>query len=546
MPRSVVCRWLLCALFAVALPCAHAADCASAVVYEDRNGNGLRDRAEPVLPGIAVSDGQAVVRTGADGRFRLPSADDARTVFVVKPAGFALARRSDGLPDGWRNVGTALGSGLKYGGMPAGPACPDFGLRRETASPLRKDGLRVLVFADPQPKSAIDVGYYERDIIDPLVAGVTSSKHGVPRAWPRQVADLGLSLGDIVDDDLSLYPSMNRVTAKLGVPWLHAPGNHDMDMDAARDEDALLTFRHHFGPDTYAWEEPEANFVVLDDVVYQPGTKPAYIGGFRESQFEFLSQYLATADKSRLLVLAVHIPLFEADGRDTFRDADRERLFALLQEFPRVLLLSAHSHTQRHVFHDAGSGWQGAEPLHEYNVGAACGAFWSGVKDASGIPATTMADGTPNGYARLSITGSGDYRLSWHAARGQGGDAIGLHAPKTLRRGAYPAFGVYANVYMGRDDTRVEYRVDGGQWQPMRKVTAPDPALLSENALDDAAQSLRGYDRSPEATPSAHLWRGALPTDLAPGEHVVEVRASDAWLGEQRAETRYRLQDAAP
>ena len=548
MPAHAFRRALLCGLIATVLPAAHAADCAAALVYEDVNGNGMRDATEPGLANIAVSDGQVVVRTDASGRFRLPDAakDQARTVFVVKPAGFALARRSDGLPDSWRNLGTRRGPALKYGGIPAGAKCPAFGLRREVHPPLRNEGLRVLVFADPQPKSDVDVGYYARDIVDPLLKESAVRMHSFHLKWPGQVGDLGLSLGDIVDDDLSLYPAMNRVTAKLGIPWLHAAGNHDMDLDAARDEDSLLTFRHHFGPDTFAWEEPEANFVVLDDVVYQPGAKPGYIGGFRTSQLVFLRQYLATADKSRLLVLALHIPLFEAEGRDSFRDADREQLFALLQEFPRVLVLSAHSHTQQHVFHGADSGWHGKAPLHEYNVGAACGAFWSGKADGAGIPAATMADGTPNGYARLLVPADGDYVLSWHAARGQGGDAIGLHAPSVLRRGAYPAFGVYANVYMGRDDSRVEYRVDGGGWQAMRKVVAPDPALLAENALDDAAAHLRGYDRSPEAKPSAHLWRGALPTDLVLGDHTVEVRAFDAWLGEQRAKTRYRLEDAEP
>src|SRR3546814_4799367 len=58
---------------------------------------------------------------------------------------------------------------------------------------------------------------------------------------------------------------------------------------------------------------------------------------------------------------------------------------------------------------------------------------------------------------------------------------MALHAPKVLRAGAYPAWGVYANVFMGRDDTRVEYRVDGGDWMPMRRVSQPDPRLLVEN-----------------------------------------------------------------
>jgi len=244
-------------------------------------------------------------------------------------------------------------------------------------------------------------------------------------------------------------------------------------------------------------------------------------------------------------VLGVHIPFFDArPGAETFRHADRARLFALLKDFPHVLLLSGHSHAQQHVYHDATSGWHGSSPLHEYNVGAACGAFWSGAKDAQGIPDATMADGTPNGYASLQVRAGGAYSLAWHPARDPG-RALSLHVPKVLRKGAYPAFAVYANVFMGQDDSKVEYRIDAGQWKPMTQVRQPDPDLLAENARDDGADALRGYDRSPEAEPSTHLWRGALPTELPVGAHRIEVRVHDQWRGEQTATTTYRLQEAA-
>ena len=96
---------------------------------------------------------------------------------------------------------------------------------------------------------------------------------------------------------------------------------------------------------------------------------------------------------------------------------------------------------------------------------------------------------------------------------------------------------------MGLPDTRVEFRVGEGDWQPMRRVEAADPRLTIENARDDLADALRGRDRSPEAVPSTHLWRGALPTGLPAGEHRVEVRAFDRWQGEQRASTSYRLDE---
>jgi len=498
-------------------------------VFDDANGNGLDDGRERGIAGVKVSNGRELAITDAQGRYTLPMREGA-TLFVVKPPTYATATGANGLPLFWHHLFPDGSPALRFGGIAATPPLPsyDFALRR--TSP-RKGDLKLLVFGDPQPKSQVDVGYYERDIVDPLVQG--------------HDAQLGVSMGDIVNDDLSLYPAMNRVTAKLGVPWLHVAGNHDLDFDATRDEDALLGFRNVFGPDTYAWEEPQASFIVMDDVVYMPGRKPSYVGGIREDQFAFLDAYLATLPNERRVVISVHIPFFEpVPGVETFRRADRDRLFAMLKDRPNVLLLSAHTHNQRHYFHDASTGWHGARPLHEYNVGATCGAFWSGVKDAQGIPDTTMSDGTPNGYAWATFKPDGTYWLRYQVARGAKDEAIGLHAPKVLRRGAYPAFGVFANVFMGDADTRVELRIDDGEWKPMKRVEQPDPRLVLENIADDTASSLRGYDRSPEADPSTHLWRGALPTDLASGEHRIEVRAFDRWQGEQRAQSSYRLDDA--
>ena len=538
--RVGVWRGVVCALAVLAGTEAVAADGGGpgvrvdGTVYEDRDGDGRRDPGEPGVAGVAVSNGRGVAETDAAGRYRITVAP-GQTLFAIKPAGWRLPGDDPARPLAWRHVPSPVAPTPKYGGIPAGPAPRrfDIGLRRAPAGDGR---LEVRVFADPQTATRKEVGYYGRDIIDSVLAERRDAGIGAP--------ELGLSLGDIADDSLDLYPALNAETRRIGAPWLHVAGNHDLDFDVGRDEDSLLSYRNVFGPDTFAWEEEEAVFVGLDDVIYLPGPPRGYIGGFREDQFAFLEAYLPRVPKDRLLVLAMHIPLFEPDGRDTFRDADRERLFALLQAFPKVLVLSGHSHTQQHWMHDARSGWRGAAPLHEYNVGAACGAFWTGAKDGAGIPDTTMSDGTPNGYAGLRIERDGAYALRWHAARDAGDAAIGLHAPKVLRRGAYPAYGVFANVYMARRDDRVEYRIDGGEWQPMRRVAAPDPNLLRENLRDADAEALRGYDRSPEATPSPHLWRGTLPTDLALGEHRIEVRAFDAWRGELRAETRYRLDQA--
>lgn len=415
---------------------------------------------------------------------------------------------------------------------PQGGRAPGCIVYRRAAPSLTGSASQVLVFGDPQVRSETQVDYFRRDIVLPLQG--------------RQAARLGITLGDLVDDVPALLPAVKRATEALGVPWLYAPGNHDVDAGTTTDVGALSGFHHIFGADTRARETALANFFVFDDVITLPGQKPAYIGGLRDEQFAFLERWLPTLPKDKLLVLAMHIPLFDEDGHETFRHADRVRLFALLKDFPHVLVLSAHSHAQRNVYYGASEGWQGPRPLHEFNLGATCGSYWSGIKDAEGIPDTTMADGTPNGYALLTVRAGGGYSLAWHPARDPADNQIGVHAPKVLRRGAYPAWGVFANYYMGDDDSRVEFRVDGGDWMPMKKVLQPDPRFTVENARDDLAEVLRGFDRSPEAEVSTHLWRGALPTTLADGEHRIEVRAFDRWRGEVRAQTVYRLMDVQP
>ncbi|GAB3727629.1 calcineurin-like phosphoesterase family protein [Silanimonas algicola] len=517
-------RWVvalaLCLGGPVVVPAAHGeVQAVTGQVFIDTDGDGRRDADEPGVAGVAIGQGATLARSAPDGRFVLvPSPGSSLPIFVVKPAGYRLPNRRDGLPDFWR---------------PAGTRRWDIALREAPLSPPYD----VRLFGDPQPKSTTDIDYFERDVV--------ADEARLPRAR------VGISLGDIVHGNLALLPAMARAMAATRTPWLHVSGNHDRDHGAGTDDASLESFRRVFGPDTFAWEEPGLAVVVLDNVIHLPGTgAPArYVGGLRDAQFDFLEAWLPTVPDDTLLVLAMHIPLFDDDpdpATDSFRDTDRQRLFDLLEGRSNTLVLSSHTHIQQHHWHGAGTGFGGRAPLHEYNVGAACGAFWSGVKDVRGIPDTRMADGTPNGYATLTVQAGGRYALRWHVAGDAGDPPFGLHAPKVLRRGAWPGVGVYANVWMGDADTRVEFRVASRAWQPMRRVERADPELRAINADDDRSDALRGYDRAPEAILSPHLWRGALPTDLPAGEHPIEVRVFDRWRGELRQATSYRLIDAVP
>jgi len=56
---------------------------AQGTVFLDRNANGLRDRGEPGLAGVGVSDQRTVTITDRQGRWALPAHDEA-FYFVIK------------------------------------------------------------------------------------------------------------------------------------------------------------------------------------------------------------------------------------------------------------------------------------------------------------------------------------------------------------------------------------------------------------------------------------------------------------------------------
>ncbi len=462
------------------------------VVFDDRNGNGVRDDAEPGVAGVAVSDGRAVVRSDAAGHYEIAGTDSA-TIFVIKPRGWRSPLNAQNLPQFFHRVA-------------AGEGAVNFPL-----TPIDEpDQFRALVFTDPQPASAGEVGFLERTMVEKLAGGSGFA--------------FGVTLGDIVYDRHDLFAPLNTAVARVGVPWWNLIGNHDLDL-GADDRGSAASFEAVYGPSTYAFHEGHALFVALNDV--RPLGGPRYIGGLRPDQFEFLENLLRITPKDELVVLMMHIPWFTPYvlPSGTFRAADRARLFALLQDRPHNLWLSGHTHYQRHVFYGSADGWHGATPLHEANVAAACGGFWGGPADATGIPIATMWDGTPPGYAVLSVDGT-NARVDYRAAREPAEFQIGLHAPQTSRVGlGYISY--WANVFNGHEGWKIESRVDNRGWGAMRQALEWDPAYAARYlAQDTMAVPLPGK-RLPDPTICFHLWRAYLPADLPVGEHVIEVRATD-------------------
>lgn len=501
---------------------------ASGYVYLDHNGNGKRDKQEPGIAGVTVSNGMLVTTTDRQGKYMLPVSND-NILFVIKPAGYSVPLNGLNQPQYYYIHKPSGSPELNFkGSKPTGklPELVNFAL----AESKEPENFTALIFGDPQAYTLQEIDFFAKGV----VSEVESTKKAL----------FGLSLGDLAGDDLSLHQPYIKAVSKTGLPWYNLIGNHDMNYDAVTDSLSDETFEANFGPANYAFNYGKAHFIVLDNILYpDPRDNNGYWAGFRKDQLDFITNDLKTVDKTKLIVLAFHIPLLQMGGETTFRPQDRQELFDLLKDFPNTLSISAHTHLQRQNFYTAKDGWRQETPHHEYNAGTTSGDWYSGELNAQGIPVSTMRDGTPKGYAFLNVKGN-NYTIDYKVA-GQPDDyQIKIYHPKVVALGRNTAAAIYANFFMGHQGNKVMYRVDQGEWKPMVYEEAADPDFIQSLGRWDNADELMAGRRPSGAEKSTHLWKGSIPVKLDAGEHNIEVKAEDMFGRIFTQKSSYRLEAA--
>ena len=485
----------------------HAAKSATAkgVVYEDVNNNRRRDPEEAGIAGIRVSNGESIVLTDAEGRYSLP-VDDDEIVFVIKPRDWMTPLSKDNLPQ-FHYIHKPAGSPAtaKFAGVePTGPLPEsiDFPLRRRP----EPDRFKAIMFGDPQPRDLAEVEYIAHDVIEQIIAEIAHD------------AAFGVTLGDIVFDDLSVMEPLNQAIALIGIPWYNVIGNHDLNLDAPNDALSDETFERIYGPPYYSFDYGPAHFLVLDDVTWygaKDGENAHYHGGLGESQMAFIRRDLELIPEDQLVVLMMHIPLTDVK--------DRQELYRLIEKRPATVSISAHTHYMEHRLIDKADGWRGPKPHHHIVNVTVCGSWWRGQKDERGIPHATMSDGGPNGYTIMQFDGH-RYSLEFRAASRPADYQMNVYAPEAVDQMALVSTVVMANVFNGSQATEVSMRVGKGEWVPMERITIADPAFLREKRREESLSDRTWTDLpKPHVTP--HMWRGMLPALLPVGSHLIEVRA---------------------
>lgn len=406
-------------------------------VFEDLNRDGRRQRGEPGIPGVLVSNGLDVIATDTDGAYALPVLPDMNLT-VIQPSGWRVPTDERLVPQFFyvhKPGGTP--EELRFGGLPdTGPA------PGEVRFPLvRAEGgvrFRAAVIGDSQAYSNTEVGYFR----DAAIADLLSLDS-------EEEPDLLLYVGDVAGDDLDLIDRILEVGATVGAPQWLVHGNHDLDFDATSDAHSSDSWRHIYGPQYYAFEVGDALFVVLDNVVYPCGTddtvlpgrefcdeRVTYNGRVPTQQMTWLANLMQQASPDRRVVLSHHIPFVSfVDSVSRQHQTDNlPEIYQLVAGRP-ALSLSGHTHTIENLAPgECFEEWQeavgvGELPFRHIIAGAASGGWYTGDFNYRGTPMSLQRMGAPSGVLLLDFEGadfSERYLSSYGKERGMW---VGVNTP---------------------------------------------------------------------------------------------------------------------
>ena len=163
------------------------------------------------LADVRVSNGRDVVRTNAEGEYEL-TVDSDDIIFVIKPKGYRTPLSEDNLPRFYYIHKPAGSPDLNFKGVePTGelPSSIDFPLYEQ----IEPQKFRAVLLGDPQPRDQKEVEFIAHDVVEELIGSDAS---------------FGVTLGDIVFDDLNVFVPLNKTVTlipdeQLVVLLMHIP-----------------------------------------------------------------------------------------------------------------------------------------------------------------------------------------------------------------------------------------------------------------------------------------------------------------------------------
>jgi hypothetical protein len=432
------------------------------------------------IGGVVITDGVTVIETDDDGSFAFLSSTRRRFVYMSIPAGYEIPVSESGTALFYKE--------LREDGNGAMRA--DFELEELAADDAAH---AFLLMADPQTQDSADVALLHAEAVPDVAAVAAGFAH-------RNV--FAVAAGDIMYDNLELYPEYELAVTRMGIPCFQVFGNHDADQDAWTDARSTATFERHFGPRYYSFNRGEIHYVVLDDIFWFG----SYIGYVDQEQLDWLEKDLSFIEPERTVAVFMHIPIYnrqhirhgKKEPRWSVVVVNRSLVYEILEPY-KTYMICGHMHESEYL-HDGGA---------EIHIcGALCGAWWTG---------PVCSDGTPMGYSVYEVRGTG---ITWrYKSLGEDFD----HQMRLYPPGAdnvYPDE-VIANIWSADQDWKVYWYEDGVKQGYMQRRVGMDP-LAEKLYRGDGRPEKRSWV---EPTLTDHLFY-AKPS---PGAREIAVEAVDGW-----------------
>ena len=528
------------------------AQTAQGVVYADTNNNGMRESYEIGIANVALSNGCDVAISNSDGRYEI-SVAPTEIIFLSKPANYLVPVDETNVPQffykHYPNGTPAQIAGTSVEWMwpvieATGPlpTSVDFPL-----IPMESE-IEFLAhgFADTQAQYETGQDMIREDLVNPLI----NNPFGV---------EFGLTVGDVVFDNLELYDRHKAMMGLMGIPQWYLPGNHDMNFESPNAQFANETYKKHFGPPYYSFDYGNVHFVALNNVEYAGAgnefSSSVYRGYISAVQLQWLRNDLAQVPMDKLIVIASHIPLIaEADdgvspiltGPNTENFTE---LLEILEPFENIYGLAGHDTSNSfkvQVNHQ--HGWNG-KPWIAHTLGEVRGSGWTrGPRDFRGVRDAIMEDGNPNGFYVLKFNNVDlvpEFIPFPSSADGTNRMRIMLDPPLALselngiHRGVLQAgTKLVVNLFDGGIRDSVRASINGNEEILMAYRVRTDPFI--ETLYEEFRSTDDAY---PTPDRSSHIWELAIPENLSTGLHHIVVRSTDEFGQSQRGTFTFELED---
>ncbi len=157
------------------------------------------------------------------------------------------------------------------------------------------------------------------------------------------------------------------------------------------------------------------------------------------------------------------------------------------------------------------------------SLGASCGAWWGGPKDARGIPESFTLDGVPNGYFVFSFDGN-RYNRHFYPANQPADHQMRIVSPgKVVPADSLGSQQVLVNVFNGDPRTTVMLSVGHGRPVRMKRTLMKDPSMVKY--LRENRNTFADWIKNAPLSP--HIWTAPLPANLTVGSHTFTIKAVD-------------------